>query len=266
VLNCGGSGATSDILEALDWVAANHRSPAVANLSFGETGRSPELDAAVRGLVRAGVSVVAAAGNEAGSACNFSPAGEPLVLTVSASTQQDQRAAFSNAGPCTDLFAPGTDITGADYLSPAGSVQLSGTSMAAPHVAGAVALLRARRPQLTAVEAQTRIVRAATPGVVGSVGDHTPNLLLRVLGGDRPPRARFTTSCDGLRCTFSAQRSGDDRGIERFRWFFGNGDRARGETVYRRFARAGWKTVTLRVVDSAGQATTLTKRVSVRRG
>lgn len=266
VLNCGGSGATSDILEALDWVAANHRSPAVANLSFGETGRSLEMDAAVRGLVRAGVSVVAAAGNEAGSACNFSPAGEPLVLTVSASTPQDQRAPFSNAGPCTDLFAPGTGITGADYLSSAGSVQLSGTSMAAPHVAGAVALLRARRPHLTALEAQTRIVRTATPGVVGAAGAQTPNLLLRVVGGDRPPEARFTVSCDGLRCSFSARRSRDDRGIDRFRWIFGNGHRARGETTGYRFARAGAKSVTLRVVDDAGQVTALTKRVSVRRG
>ncbi|HET7736305.1 MAG TPA: S8 family serine peptidase [Nocardioidaceae bacterium] len=265
VLNCSGSGVTSDILEALDWIAANHRSPAVANLSFGETGRSPELDAAARGLVRAGVSVVAAAGNEAGNACNFSPAGEPLLLTVAASNQTDQRAPFSNAGTCADLFAPGTGITGADYLSSTGSVQLSGTSMAAPHVAGAVALLRARRPNLTAVEAQTRIVRTATPGVVGAAGAYTPNRLLRVLGGDLPPRARFTTTCTGLRCTFSARRSGDDRGISRFRWVFGNGDRARGETIGYRFARAGWKWVTLRVVDSSGQVAVLTTRVSVRR-
>jgi len=266
VLNCNGSGSTSDIIEALDWLAANHQSPAVANLSFGETGRSRELDASARGLVRAGVSVVAAAGNEGGSACNFSPGGEPLLLTVAASTPVDTRAFFSNAGPCTDLFAPGTGITGADYLDPAGSVELSGTSMAAPHVTGAVALLRARRPKLTAVEAQTRIVRTATRGVIGAAGQHTPNRLLRVLGGDSPPRARFGTRCDGLRCTFSARRSSDDRGIHRYRWVFGNGDRARGETIAYRFPRGGSKWVTLRVVDNAGQVSVLTKRVRVRRG
>ncbi|HSV41729.1 MAG TPA: S8 family serine peptidase [Nocardioidaceae bacterium] len=265
VLDCGGSGSTSGVIEALDWIAANHESPAVVNMSLGETARIPELDAATRRLVHSDVAVVVAAGNDGVDACSISPAGEPALLTVGATAASDRRAPFSNTGPCVDVFAPGIDVTGADFLDVAGSDVLTGTSMSAPHAAGAVALVRSERPQLTAAEAQARVVAVATTGRVKDAGKLSPNRLLRVRGADRLPRARFRVHCSRLECELNARRSFDDRGIRRYRWIFGNGDVRFGQHIEYRFPRGGRKQVTLRVIDTGGQRAELTKRITVRR-
>src|SRR6185312_5384706 len=73
VLNCSGSGSTSGIISALNWLAANHSSPAVANMSLGG-GRSTALNTAATNLINSGVYLAVAAGNESQNACNVSPA------------------------------------------------------------------------------------------------------------------------------------------------------------------------------------------------
>ncbi len=261
-LGCDGYGDGSDILAALDWVLATHQSPAVVNLSLS-TEASPEVNLAVRSLVDNGISVVVAAGNEAADACLSSPASEPAVLTVAAIDSTDNRSVFSNAGPCVDLFAPGTDITGADFHSTSGSTVISGTSMASPHVAGAVAVVRAANPGLTATQAQVQVLQQATTGAVGSSAG-APNRLLFV-SGDDPPKARYRVTCRRLRCTFNARRSSDDKRITKYRWTFPGGDVKRGRIVHRRFAKPGTKTVELRVVDTRDQRSTVAKRFKVRR-
>jgi subtilisin family serine protease len=157
VLDCGGSGATSGVIAGVDWVARDHAAgaPAVANMSLGG-GASTALDNAVKGAIADGVSFVAAAGNDGGfvgelsgaaNACNGSPSRVPEALTVGATDAGDNKASYSNRGPCLDLFAPGSNITSAWHTGPTATNTISGTSMAAPHVAGVPPSTCRRRPR-----------------------------------------------------------------------------------------------------------------------
>jgi subtilisin family serine protease len=82
-----------------------------------------------------------AAGNDADNACSYSPASAPNAITVGASTNVDRDASFSNIGSCVDLFAPGENITSAWFGTEREINTISGTSMAAPYVAGAAAVI-----------------------------------------------------------------------------------------------------------------------------
>ncbi len=160
---CADSTPLSAIIAGVDWAAADHRpgQPAVANLSLG--GRpSAALDKAVTALSNDGVAVAVAAGNGSLDACADSPGRVPQVLTVAASNAADAMAGFSNGGPCVDLFAPGVGIVSTDYRSN-GNTVMSGTSMAAPFVAGALALEMAL-PKTTAQQAQNRVLARTTTG------------------------------------------------------------------------------------------------------
>jgi len=142
VLNCNGAGPTSGVLKGLDWIA-NRTVPgtkAVVNMSLGG-GFSPALNNAVQNIIAKGIPVVVAAGNESANACDSSPSSSTNAITVGATDSTDFFASYSNSGSCVDILAPGTDITSAFYTSSNATRMLSGTSMASPHVAGAVALL-----------------------------------------------------------------------------------------------------------------------------
>lgn len=140
VLDCAGSGYLSSVIAGLDWIGSNHPlgAPAVVNMSLGG-GASSTLDSAVEALVAKGITVVVAAGNSAADACTSSPARTPGALTIAASNSTDGFASFSNFGSCVDLIAPGVSITSAWIGSATATAQISGTSMASPHVAGLVA-------------------------------------------------------------------------------------------------------------------------------
>ncbi|TNM40502.1 S8 family peptidase [Nocardioides albidus] len=161
VLDCNGSGATSGVIAGLDWVISDHQTgrAAVANMSLGG-GASSTLDAAVKRVIADGVTMAVAAGNENTDACTKSPARVPEALTVAASDRNDARAGFSNRGTCVDLFAPGVGIT-SDWLA-GGTNTISGTSMAAPHVAGAAALYLSAHPSATPAQVGTAILGATT--------------------------------------------------------------------------------------------------------
>jgi serine protease len=273
VLDCQGSGAGADILAGINWVIANHQSPAVANLSLGTLGgRSTDQETAVRNLVNANVAVAVAAGNDNANACNTSPAAEPAVLTIGATSSNDARASFSNFGTCVDFFAPGDGITAANYANNTGSTSMSGTSMASPHVAGALALVRGGNGSLNAAQVQAALAADTTPNVVGNPGTGSPNKLLYVAnsGGPPPvdavPTAAFTFSCTGLACSFNGGSSTDDRGIASYAWNFGNGATGNGATVSYTYGAAGSYGVTLTVTDTVGQTDTETKTVTVTTG
>lgn len=179
VLDCDGVGNYSDMIAAIDWINADHSgsNPAVVNASLGGP-YSDALDTAVTNSVQDGISWVVAAGNSNANACDYSPASTPGALTVAASNGSDERASFSNFGSCVDLFAPGVNITSAGHLSDTDEVASSGTSMAAPHVAGAVARYLGTDPSASPATVSAFIVNQATPNKV--IDAQSPNRLLHV--------------------------------------------------------------------------------------
>ena len=181
VLDCTGYAAWSGIIAGINWVIANHAPRSVANLSI-EGGRNTSVDTAVKNLIAAGVVTAVAAGNSNADACNYSPARTREAITVGATTSADARAYFSNYGSCLDLFAPGAAITSAWPSTVSATNVQSGTSMAAPHVAGAAALYLEAHPGATHQIVRDALVATATAGVVGGLTTaklrNSPNLLL----------------------------------------------------------------------------------------
>jgi subtilisin family serine protease len=175
VLDCNGSGSYSQVIAGIDWVAANSPGPSVANLSLGG-GYSSAMNTAVKNLSDSGVSVVVAAGNSNVDAATTSPASTAAAITVAASDRYDQKASFSNFGSVVDTYAPGASISSASLQG--GSVTMSGTSMAAPHVAGVAALYKATYGESTSGAVHSWVVQNATPGVVTANISGTPNVLL----------------------------------------------------------------------------------------
>ncbi|QTR03627.1 S8 family serine peptidase [Saccharothrix algeriensis] len=177
VLDCEGRGTVANAVAGLDWVVANQAKPAVANLSLGSPPNDL-FDSAVKRTIDAGVTVVAAAGNSEGDACQQSPARLPEAITVGATNRDDQKAWFSNFGACTDLFAPGEDITSAWMDADDSFETISGTSMAAPHVAGVVAQNLVARPTATPAALRDTLVHLSTRDRIADPGTGSPNLLL----------------------------------------------------------------------------------------
>jgi len=189
VLDCEGSGYLSDVIDGIDWVTANAVKPAVANLSLGGA-RSTSLDAAVGRSIKAGITFVVAAGNENANASTSSPAAVSAAITVGATDSRDRRASFSNYGSGLDLFAPGVDIRSSYPTSDTATATESGTSMAAPHVTGAAALVLDAAPGYTPAQVRDFLVARATTGKVADLKG-SPNRLLYV---PPPPAAPAITS------------------------------------------------------------------------
>lgn len=176
VLNSAGSGAFSQIIAGMSWALQNKMN--VVSMSLGANvpleGAPVALKAAVQQLLNAGITVVAAAGNSFGSSFPFvgTPGNIPGVIAVGAVDINSVIASFSSRGGTGNqvtISAPGVSVTSTFALPPNAYKSLSGTSMACPHVAGAVALVKQKFPFLTPAQIQAKLRGTATDlGVPGT--------------------------------------------------------------------------------------------------
>ena len=158
---------TSSIVAGVDLTTSDHAAspsiPVVANMSLGGPSNS-SIDTAVQNSINAGVTYAVAAGNAGVDAINTSPAHVAAALTVGASAENDSRASFSNFGSILDLFAPGNNVLSTWKDSDFSTNTISGTSMASPHTAGAVALYLQGRTGMTNCSAHPKQGPSTTTG------------------------------------------------------------------------------------------------------
>jgi subtilisin family serine protease len=284
VLDCNGSGSFSGVIAGMDWVADNASGPSVANMSLGG-GSSQSVDDAVGRMVDKGVPVIVAAGNgnrggREQDACGYSPAGAPKAYTIGATSSNDSKTSWSNYGDCVDMFAPGASITAAWHSSNSAINTISGTSMAAPHVAGVAALYLQNNSNASSQAVYDAITEYSTKNIVNNSRTANNHMVYSLLdgsndgsGGDNgddggttnePPTASFTFTCTDLTCDFDASGSFDTDGtITSYGWEFGDGSTGSGELVSHTYGADGTYTVTLTVTDDEGDTGSDAQNVSV---
>lgn len=208
-----GGGYTSDIADGITWASGGTVSGVptlsaanaadVINMSLGGSGSCDTLTQnAINGAVSRGVTVVVAAGNSNANVANFSPASCNNVVAVASVTSASARSSFSNYGALIDVSAPGSGIlstlnSGTQGPGAESYASYNGTSMAAPHVAGAVALAQSRRLALglplwtpAEVEANLKSTAYALSGACSGgcgAGIINAKALVDAAGGSTPP-------------------------------------------------------------------------------
>jgi len=131
----------------------------------------------VLALTNAGIHVAVAAGNDNVDAGNTSPARAISAVTVGASTIGDTRASFSNFGSVVDVFAPGQNVISSWYRSDTDTNNISGTSMATPHIAGLIAYFIGLDGNISPATMSTKIQTLSLKGVISGIPAGTVNLL-----------------------------------------------------------------------------------------
>ncbi len=190
VLDCSNAGPWSGVLDGLDYVsrviAARNR-PAVVSMSLSG-GYTRSVNDAVQRMSNQGIHIVVAAGNSFADACERSPASSPYVTTVGGSARNDGIYSFTNFGSCVNIFAPGSNIEGADHTCTTCTKTISGTSMSVPLVSGVVAMLLVRQPLLTPAEMRSLLAELSVKNrlefrsIPFASRGITPNRLLHIPG------------------------------------------------------------------------------------
>jgi hypothetical protein len=169
VVDCEDQTINSEVIAALDWLVANHRKPAVINISLGPKldpllgryQRSDQLRNAIQGAINAGITVAVAAGNDNRDACESGATNALGSIVVGAVDRNSAKLDISNYGNCVTLYAPGGDVLSAQA---GGGYQLrSGTSQATPFAAGVAALYLQRNPGATPADVRNALIQNAMP-------------------------------------------------------------------------------------------------------
>ncbi|KAJ6446254.1 proteinase T-like protein [Purpureocillium lavendulum] len=179
VLDNSGSGSYSGIIAGIDFAVQDSKSRScpkgvVANMSLGG-GYAASVNQAAASMIRAGIFLAVAAGNDNADAANYSPASEPTVCTIGATTSSDQRSSFSNYGRVVDIFAPGSNILSTWIGGRTNTI--SGTSMATPHIVGLGAYLAALEGFSSPQALCTRMQTLSTKNVLSGIPSGTVNYL-----------------------------------------------------------------------------------------
>jgi subtilisin len=161
VLDAQGSGTFDDVIAGMQW-AVDHKMQ-VVSMSLGASQGNQALADMVAAMTKAGVTLIAAAGNS-GDSVGY-PAAYPGAIAVAASDNNDQLADFSSRGPEVAVIAPGVDVK-STYMK-GGYETLSGTSMATPHVSGLAALYVATHGRATPASIRVALAKASKklPGI-----------------------------------------------------------------------------------------------------
>jgi PKD repeat protein len=251
VLDRRGSGSYSGVIAGINHVAGNGKAGDVANMSLGG-GFSQTLNDAVIAAAAKGIKFSLAAGNESTSATTKSPASAEgtNIYTVSAMASGDLWASYSNYGnPPVDYCAPGSSIY--STYKDGGYATLSGTSMAAPHIAGLLLL------------ADTISIDR-----VKNDPDKKPDLIL-VYNGDgstsenKAPIASFTFTTEGLTASFTDASHDSDGDVVEWSWNFGDGTTSTEKNPVKNYSVDGTYNVSLTVTDNGSLTGTTSKPVQV---
>ena len=188
VLGCNGKGAVSGIVMGIDFLIGKSKKEVnrkVMGLSL-DLKMSRSLNVAIEMAAQNNIPAVVAAGNQGKDSCTYSPSSAPSSISVGATNLQDVAMPFSNSGECVDIFAPGTKIASAGYACSSCEMVKSGTSMSAPHVLGASAILLQEDSDLTAAEVKQKLIKRSTKGMLDLsrlpqvLARNTPNHLLYI--------------------------------------------------------------------------------------
>jgi PKD repeat protein len=257
-----GPGPTAkNIIAGVDWVTSNHKKPAVAFMDLFST-QSDALEAAIRNSVVAGVTYVVPDVSDF-SACDLTPSRMSEVITVSATTRDDERRTESFDVSCVDLFAPGRGIPSARNGSDDDTSIYSGNSWAAAHAAGVAALYLQIYPTALPGEVFDAVIAAATPNVIkyDGVTFNEPPMLYSLAWSEgdmpppppnQPPVADFSFTTSELTVTFTDQSYDTDGNVVAWEWDFGDGGTSSKQHPEHTYESAGTYTVSLTVTDDDG--------------